>query len=142
MLRAAKIGDDRAIKGLGQCPNVDINGYDQRGRTSLYLSSWMGHSMAVKMMLEVPNIDANKGRYLDGKTPMAIAAEKGHFEVMKLLIQSNFVDMSRGWFFDIWPSLLKEIMFDTTIKETYSFRIGTTVTETGKQHDYDNKTSS
>ena len=116
-------GDHLAIKGLGQCPNVDANTHDQKGRTSLYLSSWMGHSMAVKAMLEVRNIDANRGRYLDGKTPKAIAAEKGHFEVMKFPIQSKSVDMNKGWFFDIWPSLLKEIIFDTSKKVTNSGRV-------------------
>ena len=132
LFRAAKTGDDRAIKGLGQCPNVDINIYDRKGRTSLYLSSWLGHSRAVKKMLEVPNIDANKGRYLDGKTPTAIATEKGHFEVMKFLIQSNLANMNKGWFHDIWSSLQKEIMFDTTLKAQDSWRMQTKATTTGK----------
>ena len=119
LLRAAQSGNHRAIKGLGQCPNVDINTNDIKGRTSLYFASWRGHAKAVRELLNVPQIDVNKGRYLDGKSALSIAAEKGHFEVMRLLIHNNHVNMNGGWFFDSWPSLvLKDHICNECTKET------------------------
>ena len=112
---AATSGDYRAIKGLGQCPNVDINTENGKGMTALYLASWIGRKEAVKELLDVANIDENKNVYLNGQTAYSIASEKGHFEIMKLLTHSHnlymethshHIDVNKGWFLDSWPSLL------------------------------------
>ena len=105
LLRAATIGDYRAIRGLSQCPNVDINTDDGKGRTPLYYASWIGYKEAVKALLDVANIEGNKGIYFNGQTAFSIAAKKGHFDIMRLLIKSDNINVNKGWFHDRWPSL-------------------------------------
>ena len=43
LLRAAWVGDFRAIRGLLLCPDTDTGVVDYRGRTPLYLISLKGH---------------------------------------------------------------------------------------------------
>ena len=108
LLRAAEIGDHRAIRGLAKCPNANINIADFKGRTPLYLASMMNNLKAVKELLAVPKIDPNKGRTSDGITPFSIASEKGYFEVMQLLLNHRRVNVNEGWMFYNWPSLKEE----------------------------------
>ena len=105
LLKAAISGDHRAIKGLGQCPNADINTVDVKGRTPLYLTSLFGHAKATEELLKQDNIDFNKGRRIDGLTPFSIASQKGHVQIMRILIQhfyKNDLDIDNGWLRDVW----------------------------------------
>lgn len=105
LLKAAESGDHRAIKGLGQCPNADINTVDAKGRTPLYLASLLGHEKATEELLTQKSIDFNKGRRLDGLTPFSIASQKGHNQIMSLLINNftkKYFDLNNGWESDQW----------------------------------------
>ena len=50
LLAASLINDFRAIRGLLQCPNADINTENQRRKTPIYLASWLGHLESVKAL--------------------------------------------------------------------------------------------
>ena len=105
LLKAAISGDHRAIKGLGQCPNADINTVDAKGRTPLYLTSLFGHAKATEELLKQENIDFNKGRRIDGLTPFSIASLKVHVQIMRILIQHSYkndLDIDNGWLRDVW----------------------------------------
>ena len=104
LLKIAKIGDFRGIRGLARCPNADINEQDLKGRTGLYLASLMGHMDAVYEFLVLPNIDVNKELILTGETAYSIASKKSHFDVMKILSQHRNVDVNKGWFRDFWTT--------------------------------------
>ena len=43
LLKTAMEGDFRAVRGLLQCPDSEINVVDERGRTPLYLATLRGH---------------------------------------------------------------------------------------------------
>ena len=122
LLKAAISGDHRAIKGLGQCPNADINTVDVKGRTPLYLTSLFGHAKATEELLKQENIDFNKGRRIDGLTPFSIASQKGHVQIMRILIQHSYkndLDIDNGWLRDVW----------TIINTGYDLKQYTTATE-------------
>ena len=72
LIIAAITGDHRAIRGLGQCPNADINTIDAKGRTPLYLASLLGHAKATEEILNQENVSFNKGREIDGLTPFSV----------------------------------------------------------------------
>ena len=104
---AATKGDYRAIRGLWECPNADVNTIDAKGRTPLYLASLLGHVKATEEILNQENISYNRGRDIDGMTPFAIAAKKGHKEIMTLLTiypNRKDEDVNKGWQSDEWTS--------------------------------------
>ena len=102
MLKAAWIGDFRGIRGLLLCPDANINALDERGRTPLYLASWLSHTKVVEVLLNDTDIDVNKGNNSDGSTPFSIASEEGHFETMEKLINHNRIIAGKGWSIDSW----------------------------------------
>ena len=102
MLKAAWIGDFRGIRGLLLCPDANINALDERGRTPLYLASWLSHTKVVEVLLNDTDIDVNKGNISDGSTPFSIASEEGHFEIMEKLINHNRIIAGKGWSIDSW----------------------------------------
>ena len=125
LLKAAVSGDHRAIRGLGQCPNADINTVDAKGRTPLYLASLLGHANATEELLKQKSIEFNKGRRLDGLTPFSIASQKGHNQIIRLLINystKKYFDLNDGWESDQWTIQYSgyELEKSTTSMETHS----------------------
>ena len=110
--RAAKSGDGKAIRGLALCPSTNINHLDEKGRTPLYMTSWLGHVNATKELLALEDIDVNKGRRLDGKSPLSIASEKGHFKIIMLIISHIAVDANIGWINDSWAFPIHDLTFE------------------------------
>ena len=102
LLAASLKNDFRAIRGILQCPNADINTEDNRRKTPIYLSSEQGHQQSVHVLLNNSRLEVNRGRTKDGSTAFTIASEKSHFEVMKILIGHEYIDFSAGWCKDIW----------------------------------------
>ena len=105
LIKAAVSGNYRAIKGLGQCPDVDVNTIDAKGRTPLYIASWFGHAKATEELLKLENIEFNKGRRLDGLTPISIASQKGHSQIMNILTNHSYINdyvVNNGWKSDEW----------------------------------------
>ena len=111
LLKIAKLGDYKGIRGLAKCPNADINKQDVKGRTGLYLASWVGHFYAVKEYLVLPNIDINKGKKLTGETAYSIASKKSNFDVMVILSQHKHVDVNIGWLSDDWTTSTRKQEF-------------------------------
>ena len=111
LLKIAKLGDYKGIRGLAKCPNADINKQDVKGRTGLYLASLMGHFHAVREYLVLPNIDVNKGTTLTGETAYSMASEKSNFDVMMILSQHKNADVNKGWLSDAWTTSTKKQEF-------------------------------
>ena len=103
-LRAAMGDDGKAINGLAQCPSTNVNHQDSKGRTALYIASWMNHINAVKELLVLKSIDVNKGRNLDKKSPFSVAAERGYFQIVILILHHKNIDVNIGWFQNNWAS--------------------------------------
>ena len=103
-LRAAWIGDFKAIRGLLECPDsaLEVNAVDNKGRTPLYIASMMGHLEAVEVLVSNKNVTAEIGRFLDGYTAFSVSSENAHFNVMRSLIQNGQSDMAKGWCTDEW----------------------------------------
>ena len=101
-MKAVWVGDFRGIRGLLLCPGANINVVDKKGRTPLYLASWLGHNDAVEVLLKDKRIEVNKGRKIDGVNPFAIASEEGHFEIMEKLMTHEDIDEGKAWNSHIW----------------------------------------
>ena len=116
LINSAWLGDYRAIRGLLLCPNADINVMDKKGRTPLYLASWMNHIKVIDILLNDTQIDANIGNFVDQNTPFSIASKKNHFEVMEKLINHVKTDEGKGWSVDCWAlqSARPEIKMEVT----------------------------
>ena len=102
LLTAARNGDHRALRGLLQCPDANINTVGDRGRTPIYFASWKGHVAAVEVLLDDLNLDVNKGRIKDGGTAYSIASEKNHFIIMKRLVSHDDFNANIGWSHHDW----------------------------------------
>ena len=113
LLEIAKLGDYKGVRGLAKCPNADINKQDVKGRTGLYLASWMGHFDTVREFLVLPNIDANMGTKLTGDTAYSIASKKSNFDVMMILSQHREVDFNKGWLYDAWTTVTEKQEFQS-----------------------------
>ena len=111
-MQMAKVGDQRAVRGLAQCPNGNINMEDNKGRTPLYQATLEGHMGAVFELLSIFVIDANRGRRLDGTTPFSIASQKGHFEILRMFVLHDNIDVNQGWHGDRWTSQIHVSSFD------------------------------
>ena len=116
LLKSAWIGDFRGIRGLLMCPDIDINVVDKKGRTPLYLASWLRHLKVIEILLKDPNIDVNKGMFIDQSTPFVIASKKGYFDIMEKLINHENVEEGKGWTIDCWAPDSSSLSFliDTT----------------------------
>ena len=134
LLNLAKVGDYKGIRGLAKCPNADINEQDLKGRTALYLASWMGHLKAVKELVVLPNIDVNRGQILTGETAFSIASTKSHFDVIRILSQHINVDVNKGWLHDGWTNLdVKQKCSSEIGNLTHSSRFnGSMITDKGR----------
>jgi len=102
LLEAAWKGNFRGIRGLLLCPGININIVDKKGRTPLYLASWLHFVNAVDVLLNATDIDVNKGKKSDGSNPFAIASEEGHFDIMEKLILHGSISEGTGWDSDSW----------------------------------------
>ena len=113
LLKASRDGHFRSIRGILLCPNSDINVVDGKGRTPIYLSSMMGHIESVKVLLDNPQEDPNKGMVSIGHTDTAfsIASEKGHFKIMWHLLQHHETNVSEGWCYDNWTPHLSTCLY-------------------------------
>ena len=117
LMQKAKFGDQRAVRGLAQCPNGDINMEDDKGRTALYQATLEGHIGAVYELLSVTGIDVNKGRHLDGMTPFSIASKRGHIEILRMYVLHGDTDVNQGWLKDVWTTKVNLYSSDTEIQE-------------------------
>ena len=104
LMLVAKVGNQRAVRGLAQCPNGDINLDDNKGRTPLYHATLRGHIGVVHELLTIATIKVNKGRHLDGVTPFSIASKKGHFEILRMYVIHGEIDVNQGWLKDSWAT--------------------------------------
>ena len=57
---------------------IDVNATDQEGRTPLSIASVNGYEECVKMLLQHPLINVNKGDRADGMTSLMLATTFGH----------------------------------------------------------------
>ena len=120
LINSAWLGDYRAMRGLLLCPDAAINVMDKKGRTPLYIASWMNHVKVIETILNDTQIDANIGNFVDQNTPFSIASQKNHFEVMEKLINHVKMDEGKGWSVDCWApqSVRPELMMEVTTTPT------------------------
>jgi hypothetical protein len=83
LLRAARAGNADTVRSLLASPNVDINGRDDHGNTSLIEAARIGHDEVVAALLTA-RADANV-KNNEGKTALMLAAEGGHDETVRVL---------------------------------------------------------
>ena len=100
LLGATWIGDHRAIRGLLDCPESNVEMLDNRGRSLLYIAGMMGHFEAVRVFLTNTNVYVDR-RVTNG-TVFSIASEKSHFDVMETLIRNGKSNMNIEWCNDRW----------------------------------------
>ena len=83
LLRAARAGNADTVRSLLASPNVDVNGRDEHGNTSLIEAARFGHDEVVAALLSA-KADAN-AKNDEGKTALMLAAEGGHDETVRVL---------------------------------------------------------
>ena len=118
LFQGASDGDHRAVRGLLHCPNSDVNGVNDKTRTPLYLASLKGNVEPLKVLLESPFIDVNKGMTKDDSSAFSVASEKGNSDIMRVLLQDSKTDVNKGWARDAWTSNEIISKLNTTNKET------------------------
>ncbi len=87
LLRAASAGNADTVRTILASPNVDVNGIDDQGNTSLILAARFGHNDVVTALL-IANADV-KLKNNEGKTALMLAAEGGHDETVRALTQAG-----------------------------------------------------
>lgn len=83
LLRAARAGNADTVKSLLASPNVDVDGTDEHGNTSLIEAARFGHDEVVAALLTA-KADVN-AKNDEGKTALMLAAEGGHDETVRVL---------------------------------------------------------
>jgi len=83
LLRAARAGNADTVRSLLASPNVDVNGVDEHGNTSLIEAARLGHDEVVTALLTA-KADVN-AKNDEGKTALMLAAEGGHDETVRVL---------------------------------------------------------
>ena len=87
-----------------KCDDVDINtGIQIEGKTPLFLACENGYSSVVEVLLNVTDIDINKGRHqwqsLDkahsGYTPLMAAIHYNFTEIAGMLLQHPKIDLNK-----------------------------------------------
>jgi len=87
LLRAARAGNADTVRSLLASPNVDVNGRDERGNTSLIEAARFGHDEVVAALLTA-KADVNT-KNDEGKTALMLAAEGGHDQTVRVLTQAG-----------------------------------------------------
>ena len=83
LLRAARAGNADTVRSLLASPNVDVNGRDEHGNTSLIEAARFGHDEVVVALLAA-KADAH-AKNDENKTALMLAAEGGHDETVRVL---------------------------------------------------------
>ena len=136
LMEAAKTDDFRAIRGLAQCPDADVN-YDGAGKTPLYIASLMGHTKAVDAFLQEQKTIPNKGRAKDDKSPFSIASEKGYSDIMAAFIKHDNMDVNKGWDYDRWSTLENSNVKDKIVYQTKGNQLIVSLTKRCNKTKYD-----
>src|SRR5688572_22050973 len=87
LLRAASAGNADTVRTLLASPNVDLNGIDDHGNTSLIQAARFGHDEVVTALLSAKADVKMKNN--EGKTALMLAAEGGHDETVRVLTQAQ-----------------------------------------------------
>lgn len=87
LLRAASMGNADTVRSILASPNVDVNGIDDHGNTSLIQAARFGHNEVVTALL-MANADVNI-KNDEGKTALMLVAEGGHDETVRALTQAG-----------------------------------------------------
>jgi ankyrin repeat protein len=69
---------------------------DLEGATQLWKAAELGYHLAVKEILQHPNIEPNTTHKRIGTTPLYIAASCGHERVVKALLSDPSIQVNRG----------------------------------------------
>ena len=89
---------------LLKCDNVDINtGKHSEGKTPLYVACEQGHPSIVQVLLNHPEIDANKGMHTGiytlavhtGYTPLMVVAEHNNSEILGMLLEHTKIEINK-----------------------------------------------
>jgi ankyrin repeat protein len=87
LLRAASAGNADTVRTLLASPNIDVNGIDDHGNTSLIQAARFGHDEVVTALLMAKA--ELKAKNDEGKTALMLAAEGGHDDTVRVLTQAG-----------------------------------------------------
>jgi ankyrin repeat protein len=73
---------------------IDVNTFDNLGKTALMNTSRNGHSEVVRLLLSHNDIDVNIPNNIYGMTALMYASHRGHSEVFKLLLSHSDIDVN------------------------------------------------
>ena len=104
LVNAAHFGIKALVQFLLKCDDIDVNtGVDWKGRTPLFMASEEGHASVVHLLLNIPNIDVNKGKHSgqnkesphSGLTPLMQAIFKNNSEIVYMLLGHPKIDINK-----------------------------------------------
>jgi ankyrin repeat domain-containing protein 50 len=88
------------VKGLLQCPNLDVNVQNKWGNAPLHIAIFNGLFDMVQVFLQHPSIEINLPGE-DGETALHLAIRFGHTNLIPLLLQHPAIDINcsdtNGW---------------------------------------------
>jgi ankyrin repeat protein len=87
---------ERMRSFLMSADDVNHQFNDLEGATQLWKAAELGCHLAVKEILQHPNIDPNATHKGTGTTPLYIAAYFGHERVVKALLSHSSIQVNRG----------------------------------------------
>jgi hypothetical protein len=101
LIAACYGGDaDRVLKILTNCPDVDVNCKNERGRpglTGLFIACNLGHTEIVKILLQHPRIDLAKTSNYGQSLFYAVSERHERLEIVDLLLNDSRVDLNSHW---------------------------------------------
>ena len=91
-----KDAQERMRLSLMSASDVNHHFEDLEGATQLWKAAELGYHLAVKEILQHPNVDPNTTHKETGSTPLYIAAYFGHERVVKALLSHPSIQVNRG----------------------------------------------
>jgi ankyrin repeat protein len=86
LMQAAGHGHEGTTSLLLARSDVEVNLVENKGRSALMIAAGLGHGSAVRVLLNVPHVDAAlRTTEESGRTAMELAVARGHTDIVKLL---------------------------------------------------------
>ena len=96
LLSAAESGDIILVKQLlnGQT-ELDINAFDEDGKTPLFLAAWNGQDNTVQLLMGNSKCDINRSDNM-GWTPLQAASHRGFNSIVEMILKDARTDVNKA----------------------------------------------